>query len=210
MRKPQRSNARGPERRAERSGSGERNDARAHVAQVAARLIAEHGLSDWTLAKRKAARDLMVDEREGLPDDGEIEDALADYHAIFGGEAHIAQLAAQRAEALAWMRRLAAFRPKLVGGVAAGWATEHSDIRLELTADDEKEVELALINAGIDYRSVPARPGGASGELQLDTPCGGLRLIVYTPAAARQRPRRDRNGKEALRLDAETLAALLG
>jgi hypothetical protein len=29
---------------------------RIRIAQAAARLIVEHGLTDWTLAKRKAAR----------------------------------------------------------------------------------------------------------------------------------------------------------
>src|SRR6266511_1199589 len=33
---------------------------RTRIAQVAARLISEHGLTDWSLAKRKAARQLMV------------------------------------------------------------------------------------------------------------------------------------------------------
>ena len=42
----------------------------------------------------------------------------------------------------------------LIGGVAAGWATEHSDVRLELEADDPKAVELALINAGVDYAAL--------------------------------------------------------
>src|SRR5690348_4280187 len=111
---------------------------RARIADVAARLIAEHGLADWSLAKRKAARQLMLPERTMLPGDDEIESALAAHHALFGGEAHETTLRAQREEALAWLRLLASFAPTLVGGVAAGWATEHSDIRIELVADDSK------------------------------------------------------------------------
>ena len=61
---------------------------RARIAQVAARLIAEHGIADWSLAKRKAARQLMLPEREALPGDDEIEAALAEHHALFGGDAH--------------------------------------------------------------------------------------------------------------------------
>src|SRR5450432_3063019 len=120
---------------------------RTRIAQVAARLIAEHGITDWSQAKRKAVRQLMLPDRAALPGDDEIEAALVDYHALFGGEAHVAQLRAQREEALRWMHRLAAFEPALVGGVAAGWATAHSDIRLELIADNVKAVELALLNA---------------------------------------------------------------
>lgn len=176
---------------------------RAQIATVAARLIVEHGLADWSLAKRKAARQLMLPERVALPADDEIQEALASHHALFGGEAHAATLRRQREEALAWMRELAAFDPRLVGGVAAGWATEHSDIRIELTADDSKAVELALINRDVAYRVAPGVAQQAPAELLVDTPRGSVRLVVRTPVAARQRSRRE----EAL--DAPTVAALL-
>ena len=182
---------------------------RTRIAQAAARLIAEHGLTDWSLAKRKAARQLMLSDREALPDDGEIEAALAEHHALFGGDAHEAALRRQREEALRWMRRLEAFRPMLAGGVAAGWATEHSDIRVELTADDAKAVELALINAGVPYRLPPPRSADAPVDLHVDTPAGGLRLVVRTEAAQRQRPQRDAQGQPAIRLSVAALAALL-
>jgi hypothetical protein len=177
---------------------------RTRIADLAARLIAEHGLANWSLAKRKAVRQLMLPERTALPGDDEIEAALAAHHALFGGDEHIATLRAQREEALAWLRTLAAFEPMLAGGVAAGWATEHSDIRIELVADDSKTVELALINGNVRYRVAPEDSQHAAPELLIDTPRGGVRLIVRTPSAARQRPRRD----EA-RLDAAKLAELL-
>lgn len=182
---------------------------RQRIAQAAARLIAEHGIADWTLAKRKAARQLMLPEREALPGDDEVAAALAEYHALFGGSAHAEQLRGQREEALRWMRRLAEFEPLLVGGVAAGWATAHSDIRLELTAADAKLVELVLLNAGVSYRAMHADRDGAA-ELFVETPRGGLRLSVRGPADARQRPRRDRHGNEELRFDVEAVASLLG
>ena len=182
---------------------------RATIAQTAARLIAEHGIADWSLAKRKAARALDLPERAALPGDDEIEDALRDYHALFGGDAHAASLRTQREEALVWMKRLAAFRPLLVGGVAEGWATQHSDIRLELAADDSKSVELALVNGGCAYRSLPQRGPDAAAELAIETRRGIVRLTVRSHGAARQLPRRDRHGQAELRLDAEAVAALL-
>ena len=181
---------------------------RARIAQIAAKLIAEHGIPDWTLAKRKAARQLMLPDREALPGDDEVAAALAEYHAIFGGEAHVAQLREQRERALAWMRRLAEFSPRLTGGVAAGWATAHSDVCLELSAADAKLVELALLNAGVAYRAMHADRDGAA-ELYVDTPQGGLRLSVRDPADMRQRPRRDRHGNEEPRLDEAAVEALL-
>ena len=162
---------------------------RARIAQVAARLIAEHGITDWSLAKRKASRQLASSDRMPLPADDEIEAALADYHAIFGGEAHARQLREQRATALRWMTRLASFSPVLVGGVAAGWATAHSDIHLELSAEDPKAVEIALLNAGTAYRTLGTdRDGAADLLLTGDDP---IRLSIRTPALARQRRKAD-------------------
>ena len=56
------------------------NQNRVRIAQAAARLIVEHGITDWTLAKRKAARQLMLPEREALPGDDEVAAALAGLH----------------------------------------------------------------------------------------------------------------------------------
>jgi hypothetical protein len=182
---------------------------RVRIAQAAARLIADHGIADWSLAKRKAARQLMLSERESLPDDGEIEAALAEHHALFGGDAHVATLRRQREQALIWMRRLAAFEPALAGGVAAGWAGAHSDIRVELVADDAKTVELALINHGVAYRLPSAVRADAPAELYIDTPAGGLRLVIRTAAAQRQRPQRDAQGQPVVRLTTAALESLL-
>jgi hypothetical protein len=67
-------------------------------------------------------RQLLLPDTTALPSNDEIEAALIDHHALFGGDAHVATLRRQRIEALAWMRRLAQWDPMLIGGVAAGWA----------------------------------------------------------------------------------------
>jgi hypothetical protein len=173
---------------------------RVRIAQVAARLIADHGITDWSLAKRKAARQLMLPEREALPGDDEVQAALAEHHALFARDTHDDQLREQREVALMWMRRLAEFSPHLTGGVAEGWATEHSDIRLELVTEDAKSVELVLLNKGQSYRAMGSDRDGAT-ELFLDR---GVRLSIRTPEQARQR----RRGAD-LRLSAEEVEALL-
>jgi hypothetical protein len=178
---------------------------RQRIAAVAARLIVEHGMTDWAQAKRKAARQLMLSPREALPGDDEVEAALAEHQAIFGGEEQAATLREQRAEALDWMQRLAEFRPVLVGGVAAGWASEHSDIRLDLVADDAKALELMLINADVRYGVVPGRNADAPPQLEIDTARGSVRLTIRDPREARQRPRRERE----VRLDAVAVGKLL-
>lgn len=197
-------------RRAERrQGLGPDGYERASLAQAAARLIAEHGLTDWSYAKRKAARELGLPERAALPRDDEVEDALAEYAAIFGGDEHRAMIRERRREALEWLRRFASRDARLVGGVAAGWATEHSDIRIEVSSDDAKSVELDLLNARIDFRPLPGDTEDA-GEYYIETRRGGVRLSVRTPDTLRSRSRRDRGGREVVRLDAAAVERLLG
>jgi hypothetical protein len=195
--------------RRDREPQGRDAQNRARIADLAARLIVEHGITDWSLAKRKAVRQLLLPGRTSLPGNEEIEAALAAHHALFGAEEHAVTLRSQREEALVWLRELAEFEPRLVGGVAAGWATEHSDIRIELIADDSKAVELTLINRNVAYRVAPGVPQNAPAELFVDTRRGGVRLIVRTPHGARQRPRRERRGAEGARLDQRALEELL-
>jgi hypothetical protein len=178
---------------------------RIRIAQTAARIIAEHGLTDWALAKRKASRQLMLPDSAALPSNDEIEEALGSYHALFGGEAHDACLRLQRTEALAWMKRLAAWDPLLVGGIAAGWATAHSDVRLELVADDSKAVEIALASAGVRYGALPPRDAIPGTQLLIASPRVNVRLDILTPQQRRNRPRRD----DEPRLGADEVAALL-
>ena len=187
-----------------KNGLGVQRD-RTRIAQSAARFIAEHGITDWALAKRKAARQLMLPETAGLPSNEEIEAALADHHALFGGDAHALTLRLQRTEALGWMRRLAAWEPLLVGGVAAGWATAHSDVRIELVADDLKAVEIALVSGGIAYAALPPSDDNAATHLRIDSPRVAVRLAILTPLQRRNRPRKS----EEPRLNAEALAAMI-
>jgi len=174
------------------------------IAQTTARLIAEHGLTDWSAAKRKAARQLALPDSAALPSNDDIEQALLDYHALFGGEAHAESLRQQRRHALHWMRRLRAWQPLLVGGVAAGWASAHSDVRIEVVADDPKAVEMALASEGIVYAALPARDDDTT-QLRIDTPAASVRVSVLTPVQRRQRPRKD----DEPRLDAAAVEALL-
>lgn len=183
---------------------------RVRIAQAAARLIAEHGLNDWQAAKRKACRHLGFPDHEALPDNEEVEQALRDYNTLFQGTAQVASLRVQRLDALGWMERLGQWKPLLTGAVAAGWATEHSEVRLELEAEDAKSVELALINAGIAYTSVPAPRGIIDApQLWVESPRSTVRLVILSPQQRRNRPRRDRDGNLEERLSPSQLRALL-
>lgn len=122
------------------------------LAQEAARIMAEHGIRDFLVAKRKAAERLGVAEISAvLPKNTEIEAALAEYQRLFGGESHLESLRAQRRAALNAMLYLQEFEPRLVGSVLSGTATEHSDVQLHLFADPAEAVTIKLIHEGIPH-----------------------------------------------------------
>lgn len=178
---------------------------RARIAQAAARLIAEHGLTDWAAAKRKACRELGLPDRATLPANDEVEQALHDYNTLFRPGSQPLSLRAQRQAAMKWMDELSPWHPVLIGGAAAGWATEHSDVHLELEAEDPKEVELALINAGVKYATTAVGDASSRVELRIDDEHCGVRLSILSAAQRRNRPRRD-----DVRLSSTELRSLLG
>src|ERR1700722_3522251 len=115
------------------------------LAQEAARIMAEHGIRDFRIAKRKAAERLgVVDGSALLPKNSEIESALAEYQRLFGGESHLSALLAQRRAALSALRYLREFEPRLVGPVLSGTATQHSQVQLHLFAERAESVTLKL------------------------------------------------------------------
>jgi hypothetical protein len=177
---------------------------------MTARLIAEHGLTDWNAAKRKACRQLGLPDREALPGNEEVEQALRDYNTLFRSDEQPARLHRQRVDALRWMERLSQWNPVLTGAVAAGWATAHSETRLELEAEDAKTVELALINAGVSYGLAPVSPAAPHRtQLWIEGPDATLRVVILSPQERRSRPRREGNVSGDERLNTAQLRALL-
>ena len=68
--------------------NSESERARQVLAQEAARIIVDHGVRDYRVAKQKAAERLGIGSRGSLPGNAEIEAAVADHLQIFGGESH--------------------------------------------------------------------------------------------------------------------------
>ncbi len=128
------------------------------LAQEAARIMAEHGIRDFLVAKRKAAERLGAsDVGAVLPKNVEIEQALAEYQRLFGGESHAESLHAQRRAALNAMLYLREFEPRLVGSVLSGTATEHSDVQLHLFTDYAESVTIKLMDGGIPHEVTEKR-----------------------------------------------------
>ncbi len=120
--------------------------------------MAEHGIGDFLLAKRKAAERMgLADTAAILPRNTEIEEALAEYQRLFGGESHVESLHAQRRAALNAMLYLQEFEPRLVGSVLSGTATEHSDVQLHLFTDRAESVAIKLMDEGIPHEITEKR-----------------------------------------------------
>lgn len=124
---------------------------RLKVANEAARLMREHGIRDFLLAKRKAAERLGVRDRSYLPGNDEIAAALTEQQRLFGGGHYRTRLAHLRATAEQAMRLLEDFQPRLVGSVLTGAVTEHSEVCLHVFSEAPEAVALKLFSNGIPY-----------------------------------------------------------
>lgn len=125
---------------------------RARIAELAARFIAEHGISDYAQAKRKAARSLGLPDGHGLPSNDEIDAALVYRQSLYEPEEQAALLLALRQQALAVMRVFEHFAPCLTGAVASGAVSDHSLIELDIAMDSSKDFEQFLINRNIEFK----------------------------------------------------------
>ncbi len=127
------------------------------VAQEAARIIVNHGVRDYRLAKRKAAERLGLTGRGSLPGNAEVESAIAQHHKLFGGANHAELLKGLRLSALGAMELLASFAPRLVGPVLTGTADENSSVNLHVFADNAEAVAAQLTALDIPYRPYERR-----------------------------------------------------
>ena len=130
---------------------------RARIAAVAARLMAEDGIDDFALAKRKAARSLGAAETEALPANDEIEEELRAYRELYQAEEHPQRIAELRGLALEAMRALEQFHPYLTGPVLKGTAGPYAEIDLQLFPESSKEVEMYLLERNIPFTTQEAR-----------------------------------------------------
>lgn len=182
------------------------------VAQAAARLIAEDGIHDYSLAKRKAARQLGAEAGHFLPNNDEIEAALRAYREVFQPDSHPERLRELRETAHSVMRELERYQPQLTGSVLDGTAGSESDINLLLFADSEKDVEIDLLNRGIPFETAERRRP-LRGEmrtvpvLRVFVDDAVVNLEVLEPRDRFDRPRS--NGGRAERADLAALQTLL-
>ena len=195
------------------------------LAQEAARIMAEHGVDDYGLAKRKAAERLGASDIAVLPRNSEIEEALADHQRLFESHTHSSTLRDLRKTALQAMRLLKRFDPRLVGPVLSGTASAHSEVNLHLFADGAESVALHLLDNQIPHRIAERRlryePDRlisypvvrfVAGKQEIDAvvfPLNGIRQSPSSPVDGRPMRRADAQEVEALLEDA-SLATIAG
>ena len=172
-------------RKGARSG-GPRGAMRERIAAAAARIMAEEGVDDFALAKRKAARRLGAPATEALPANDEIEAELREYLALYQADEHPERIAGLRRVALEAMRAFERFSPYLTGPVLEGLAGPYAEIDLQLFPESTKEVEIFLLDRGIAYEATDERRytgdrTRAVAVIALDWEGIPVRLSVFDP-----------------------------
>jgi hypothetical protein len=210
-----------------KDSGGRQSQLRQLVAQQAARMMAEDGVSDYGYAKKKAGRQLGVVDANCLPSNAEIEEEIRLFHDIYNSDDQPAALRLLRQDALATMQIFARFNPHLTGSVLDGTAGQYAETHIHLFADSAKDVEIFLLNQQIPYESndksyrVRDRKSGdkkTSGKnserlkvpmYTLEGPNGVIKLSVFEYDDIRFSTKSVVSGGNAERLDTEGLKALL-
>jgi hypothetical protein len=159
---------------------------RARIAAAVVRLMAEDGIDDFALAKRKAAKQLGVSEGQALPGNDEIEDQLRAYLELYQAEQHPQRVAELREIAFDAMKTLAQFNPYLTGPVLKGIAGPYAQIELQLFPDSLKEVESFLLDRRLAYETQEGRRyagdrAHAVSVLSLEWRGAPLKLSIFDP-----------------------------
>src|SRR5437868_6457461 len=194
--------------------SNRRTDMRARIAAAAARLMAEDGIDDFALAKRKAARQLGASDTESLPRNDEIEAELHAYRALYQADEHPRLIGELRRIALDAMQALEQFNPYLTGPVLKGTAGPFAEIELQLFPDSAKDVEIFLLDRNIAFKTHEGRrfsgdQARATSFLSLlwqDVP---LRLAVFDPRDERLTLKTSQAGRAIERAGIAEVGAIL-
>ena len=196
-------------RKSVRSGS-----VRARIAAAAARIMAEDGIDDFSLAKRKAAKQIGAAETQSLPANDEIEAELRAYRALYQPDEHRERVAQLREVALRVMHELEQFTPYLTGPVLTGTAGPYAEVDLQLFPSSAKDVELYLLDRNVPYTSREARrysgdQAHAAAILSLSWEGVPIKLTVFDVRAERLALKSSQAGRVIERAGAAEVAALL-
>jgi hypothetical protein len=188
---------------------------RARLAAAAARIMAEDGVDDFALAKRKAARRLGVVATEALPGNDEVEAELRAYRALYQAEEHEGLIDDLRRIALDAMHALEQFNPYLTGPVLTGTAGPYAEIEIQLFPDSAKDVEIFLLDRDLRFTTQETRRyagdrARAVGLISLTWEGQPLRLSVFDARDERVALKTSIAGKVTERANIDEVSALFG
>ena len=123
------------------------------IAVEAARLMYQRVESEYFTAKRKAAKRLCRGRVKptDLPSNSEIRDQVQMLARLHEGERRTLNLKEMRFAALALMRLLRPFKPRLIGSVMTGHIRKGSDIDLHLFSNSVGPITDLLENEGLQF-----------------------------------------------------------
>lgn len=125
------------------------------IASRAASLMYEGLEKEYFSAKRKAAKQMGIDYqyRPGdLPSNSEIRDQVQLLTRLMEGDERFELLRSMRLAALSLMRKLARFRPRLIGSVWTGHIRKGSDIDIHVFGDNASSVTDILEEEGVTHK----------------------------------------------------------
>ena len=121
------------------------------VANLAAQLIMENGIKDYLYAKKKAAKSLGINENANLPTNSQIDKAIDEFNKIFNPNIDIEFLQQFKTQALELMSIFKNFKPHLMDQLSQGIIPKFPEIKINLFADNLKDVEYVLLNSELSY-----------------------------------------------------------
>ncbi len=207
-----------------KENAGRKHQLRQLVAQHAARMMAEEGVTDYAFAKKKAGHQLGVSEMDCLPTNAEIEEEIKLHHEIYHADDQPEALRQLRNDTLIVMQMLEKFNPHLTGPVLDGTAGRYAVTDIHLFADSVKEVEMFLLNNQVPYatdeksyrisndRRSTSKKGSNRKKVPVFTvevPNGLVRLSVFDVDDQRTATKHSASGGNAAKANIQNLIALI-
>jgi len=130
---------------------GQIKQARIIIANRAAEIIMEEGITDYHFAKKKAAKYLGYQSSDYLPSNDEIDNALKEYQKIYQVDIDASLVRKIKDEALMIMELVKKFNPHLLGQLIDGLIPKYPILKINLYTDNMKEIEYVLLNNNIEF-----------------------------------------------------------
>ena len=188
--------------------------ARAELTATAARMIVDGTAADFASAKRKAARELGVENTRDWPDNIQLHQAVADHLVLFEGAEHELRVRRMRTAALRAMHLFSDFSPRLTGPALYGTVCSYSAVQLHLISEEFEAVTRFLLEQRLRYDLGETRLRMTAGgdlqrfpllQLQLFEEC--FELLVFRSAT--QHPISPLNDRPMKRAGVDAVGELL-